>query len=70
MITLHAASSTSFNTLGLGSMSDVIKCTVVEEINGQFELSMDYPITGRHYKDIQLRRIIYCKQRYCNYCKR
>lgn len=61
MITLHTTGSTSFTNLGLGSLSDVISCPVVEEINGLFELSMEYPITGIHYSDIQLRRIIYCK---------
>ena len=48
---------TAFQTNGLGRI-DPIKCIVTEERNGQFELEMDYPISGEHYGDIALSRII------------
>lgn len=46
---------------GLGALSDAISCEVEEERNGAFELTMQYPITGIHYEDIQLRRVILAK---------
>ena len=35
-----------FEHLGLGVLRDTIKCIVIEERNGVFELNMEYPITG------------------------
>lgn len=61
MIVLYDSSETSFTTMGLGSLPDAISCSVKEELNGSFELEMEYPITGLHYSDIQLRRIIFAK---------
>jgi len=61
MIILFDKDETSFTTLGLGVLKDAIECSVTEEINGNFELEMTYPITGSHYKDITLKRIIYAK---------
>lgn len=61
MITLHKAESTTFTSLGLGVISDMVGGVVVEELNGAFELTMKYPTTGIRYKDFQLRRIIYAK---------
>lgn len=58
MITLFPTNETSFTTNGLGSLRDAISCVVTEELNGEFELEMEYPITGQHYSDIVLRRII------------
>lgn len=37
---------------GLGGLSDAIECKVTHEINGEYELSMRYPITGIHYDEI------------------
>lgn len=61
VITLYESTETEFNTNGLGSLNDAISCQVVEERNGEFELEMTYPITGRKYNDLQLRRIIMAK---------
>jgi len=61
MITIHESTAISFSSLGLGSLPDCVGGVVVEEINGQFELTIQYPITGRRYNELQLRRIIRCK---------
>lgn len=61
MITLHESTETSFTTNGLGALSDAITCEVTEERNGEFELEMEYPVTGIRYKELQLRRIIMAK---------
>ena len=56
---LFSEETTSFNTNGLGRLSDAITCTVTEERNGAYELLMTYPMNGAHYSDIALSRIIY-----------
>ena len=43
---LHVASETNFDTLGLGGLADAISCTVTEERNGEYELEMEYPVNG------------------------
>ena len=61
LITLFAPNESVFTTNGLGSLGEAISCVVTEERNGSFELEMVYPISGKHYKDIQLRSIILAK---------
>lgn len=56
---LFAANATKFTSNGLGRLSDAVECTVTEERNGPYELYMQYPVTGKHYSDIQISRIIY-----------
>ena len=60
-IKLFDDKETEFSTNGLGGLSDAIKCTVTEELNGQYELEMVYPVSGLHYSDIELRNIILAK---------
>lgn len=50
---------TEFLTNGLGRLSDCISCIVTEERNGIFECEFQYPITGVHYSDIQMGRLVY-----------
>lgn len=59
-IILHDSNATTFATQGFGVLSDAIRCEVTEELNGQYELELDYPIDGIHYTDIALRRLIVC----------
>jgi len=40
-------------------LRDTISCFVEREINGIFELTMTYPITGVHYDEIALRSLLY-----------
>lgn len=61
VIILYEATETSFTTNGLGYLPDASSCTVTEERNGEFELEMVYPITGKRYSEITLRRIILAK---------
>lgn len=56
---LFPSTATEFNTQGLGVLTDAISCTVTEERNGTFELTMQYPDTGVHFDEITDRCIIY-----------
>lgn len=58
---LYQSTETTFDTNGIGILSDALKCNVTEERNGMFELEMRYPITGAHYADIVLRSLILAK---------
>lgn len=55
---LYESNETQFNTNGLGRLSDALSCQVEENLNGLYELTMVYPITGLHYSEIQENRII------------
>ncbi len=59
MIRIFESTDIDFSTNGLGSLPDAESCVVVEEINGEYELEMDYPITGRNYDLIEFRRLIF-----------
>lgn len=56
---LFPSTATEFKTHGLGVLTDAISCTVTEERNGAFELTMQYPDTGVHFDEITDRCIIY-----------
>lgn len=56
---LFTSTETEFTTHGLGVLTDAISCTVTEERNGGFELTMQYPDTGVHFAEITDRCIIY-----------
>lgn len=58
---LFDAKATTFTTNGIGRLSDCISCVVREERNGEYEMEMEYPITGRHYSDLANSRIIVVK---------
>lgn len=55
---LFPSSATEFDSQGLGALSDAISCTVTEEINGEYELTMEYPVSGIHFFEIEDRAII------------
>ena len=55
---LYKANETDFNTLGLGVLRDAISPLVTEERNGQFELTMSYPVDGALFDEIKNDRII------------
>lgn len=42
-------------------LPDAISAVVTEEINGQFDLVMSYPVTGDGYSELEVNRIIACK---------
>ena len=56
---LFSPGTTVFTSNGIGRLSDAISCHVVEERNGKYELSMEYPVDGVHFSDIEVSAIIY-----------
>lgn len=61
MIRLFESTDTDFSTNGLGTLTDAISCTVTEKKNSEYELEMEYPITGKNYDLIEFRRLIFAK---------
>lgn len=61
MVVLFDETETKFDSLGLGVLKDATQCTVEEELNGSFELEMQYSISGPLYNKLKLNRIIYAK---------
>lgn len=57
---LYPSTETQFDSNGIGIMADAVSCKVTEELNGGYELVMQYPIDGIHYGEIQQRCILYC----------
>ena len=58
---LYDADRTSFPTgadNGMGILSDALSCKVTQELNGQYELELHYPVAGTHYSEIALRSIL------------
>lgn len=46
---------------GVGALTDCLACTVTEERNGQYELTLEYPSSGIHAEDIQPNSFIKAK---------
>lgn len=57
--TLYNESETAFTSNGIGKLSEAISCVVTEERNGEYELEMEYPVSGKYYSEIKRSRIIY-----------
>lgn len=51
----------SWNSFGIGVLSDAITCEVEENRNGSYEVELTYPITGAFFAEIKLRRLILAK---------
>jgi phage minor structural protein, N-terminal region len=45
-------------SIGIGRLSDCISCKVEREINGMYELTMQYPRSGQFYDSIALRSLL------------
>ena len=58
---LYAENETSFEGNGLGPLSDALACTVEENRNGAFELSMEYPVTGVLFDELKHGSIIFAQ---------
>ena len=58
---LYGADEENFTSNGLGRLADAISCKVTEERNGIYELEMEYPVGGRHFGQLLLSNIIYCR---------
>lgn len=55
---LYEKDEVLFVSNGLGRLRDCISCTVVEERNSIYECSFEYPVSGAHFDDILIGRII------------
>ena len=55
---LYNADETRFINNGRGRLTDCISCVVTEERNGIYEMEFEYPITGVHFDEIILGRIV------------
>lgn len=58
---LFEAGTKDFSSNGIGRLIDAIKCDVVEERNGAYELELEYPLDGAFFSEITEDRIIYAK---------
>lgn len=58
---LYESNETEFTSNGLGRLRDCISCEVTEERNGIYECEFEYPVTGLHYSDILLGRVIFAE---------
>ncbi len=57
---LYNSTENQFITNGIGILADAVSCKVTEELNGEYELEMIYPIDGIHYAEIKNRRLLFC----------
>jgi len=55
---LYNETEREFKTNGIGRLVDAISCTVTEERNGEYELEMEYPESGKLFKELKHSRII------------
>jgi len=58
---LYESTESTFSNNGLGALSDCVSCIITEERNSSFELTMEYPVNGVHFDEIQQRSIIMVK---------
>ena len=58
---LYSSTETEFTSNGLGVLNDTVSAVVLEERNGAYELTMEYPADGIHFPDISARCIILAK---------
>lgn len=56
---LFESTATSFGGMGIGALPDATRCVVTEERNGEYELELIYPVSGRRYDDLREGRIVY-----------
>lgn len=56
---LYLGSETKFKTNGICRLPDATKLEIKEKLNGEYELEMNYPITGKYFSELKNNRIIY-----------
>lgn len=61
---IYPDGATQASANGLGRLSDTTRLEVTEEINGIFELEMDYPIDGINFELIKKNRLIYVDKQF------
>lgn len=50
--TLYASNELYYERHGLGKLFDTLSCIVHEEINGDYSMTFEYPVTGTFYKEL------------------
>ena len=55
---LYEKGTTTYTNNGIGRLTDCLSCSVTEGRNDIYEVELTYPITGIHYEDITVGRII------------
>lgn len=55
---LYNDTETAFSGIGLGGLGKATACRVKRQLNGVYELEMQYPILGRRFRDLRPRNII------------
>lgn len=55
---LYPSTQLTYTTNGIGRLVDTISCIVTEDLNGIFELEMEYPVNGKYFSQIQSGGII------------
>lgn len=51
---LYPSTETAFDTNGIGILSEVLNDEVYQDLNGQYELTLQYPVDGLHFAGIAL----------------
>lgn len=60
-ITKSLASLVNDKTNGLGRLSECTSCIVQEEINGAYTATIQYPVSGKHYEELNVNGLIKLK---------
>ena len=58
---LYEKGTTNFSKNGLGYIKDVLNATVVDELNGEYSLTFEYPTNGIMSDELLEGRIVKCK---------
>lgn len=58
---LYSRSGWALDTVGYGMLAEAISCFVTEQRNGEYELAMVYPTTGKLFKFLDTETIILAK---------
>ena len=58
---LYESNEKKFESNGIGVLVDALSCIVTEELNGAYELELQYPINGYFTNEFALRRIVFAK---------
>lgn len=56
---LYPESEQMFSNMGLGGLGDATSIEVTWALNGAYELNMTYPVNGRRYASLAVRKIIF-----------
>lgn len=58
---IYLSNETNFNNNGLGFLTDVLNATVHDELNGSYELKIEYVLNGHLSEYLEKENIIKCK---------